>query len=128
MIQGVDNIGICVADLKRAVAFYQGLGFTKAYENDRGVTMVAGTAKLFLFQTRQSNPAPVSREFMLFGNPVGIDHISFEVEDVDRVYAEARARGVVFEGEPQDQNWGARAVRLRDPDGSNLYLLKWLQR
>ena len=53
MIKGVDNIGICVADLKRSVAFYQGLGFSRAYENDRGVTMVAGTAKLFIFQTRK---------------------------------------------------------------------------
>lgn len=90
--------------------------------------MVAGTAKLFLFQTRQSNPAQVSREFTLFGNPPGIDHISFEVEDVDRVYAGAKANGVVFEGEPRDQAWGARVVSLRDPDDNNLYLLKLLQK
>jgi catechol 2,3-dioxygenase-like lactoylglutathione lyase family enzyme len=128
MIKGVDNIGICVADLKPAVAFYQGLGFVKAYENERGATMVAGTAKLFLFPTRQSHPAPVSREFTLFGNPLGIDHISFEVEDVDRVYADAKAKGVVFQDEPRDQDWGARVVSLRDPDGNNLYLLKWLQK
>ena len=70
MIKGVDNIGICVADLKRAAAFYQGLGFTKAYENDRGVTMVAGIAKLFPFQARQTHPRPVGRKFTLFGNPL----------------------------------------------------------
>ena len=35
MIDGVDNIGICVADLKKSVEFYQALGFTKAYENAR---------------------------------------------------------------------------------------------
>jgi catechol 2,3-dioxygenase-like lactoylglutathione lyase family enzyme len=39
MIQGVDNIGICVSDLSRAVSFYEKLGFTKAYQNDRGVTI-----------------------------------------------------------------------------------------
>jgi len=128
MIKGVDNIGICVTDLKRAVRFYQDLGFTKAYENDRGVTMVAGTAKLFIFQTRNSNPAPVKRDFTLFQNPLGIDHISFEVEDVDRVHAEAKAKGLVFNGEPADQSWGARMVSLRDPDGNNLYLLKWLKK
>ena len=66
MIKGVDNIGICVRDLRQAVRFYQDLGFTKAYENDRGVTMAAGTAKLFIFRTRQSNPAPVKRDFTLF--------------------------------------------------------------
>src|SRR5215831_4414466 len=128
MIKGVDNIGICVTDLRRAVRFYHDLGFTKAYENDRGVTMVAGTAKLFIFQTRNSNPAPVKRDFTLFQNPLGIDHISFEVENVDGVYAEAKAKGLVFNGEPADQSWGARMVSLRDPDGNNLYLLKWLKK
>jgi catechol 2,3-dioxygenase-like lactoylglutathione lyase family enzyme len=128
MIKGVDNIGLCVTDLRRAVGFYQDLGFSKAYENDRGVTMIAGTAKLFVFQTRRSNPAPVERDFTLFQNPLGIDHISFEVEDVDRVYAEGKAKGLVFNGEPADQSWGARMVSLRDPDGNNLYLLKWLKK
>jgi catechol 2,3-dioxygenase-like lactoylglutathione lyase family enzyme len=128
MIKGVDNIGICVTDLRLAVRFYQDLGFTKAYENDRGVTMIAGTAKLFIFQSRRSNPAPVERDFTLFQNPLGIDHISFKVEDVDRVYAEGKAKGLVFNGEPADQSWGARMVSLRDPDGNNLYLLKWLKK
>ena len=128
MIKGVDNIGICVRDLRQAVRFYRDLGFTKAYENDRGVTMVAGTAKLFIFQTRKSNPEPVERDFTIFQNPLGIDHISLEVEDVDRVYAEAKAKGLVFNGEPADQSWGARMVSLRDPDGNNLYLLKWLKK
>ena len=128
MIQGVDNIGICGKDLKRAISFYEKLGFTKAYENNRGVTMVAGTAKLFVFQSRQSNPAPANRRFTLFDNPPGIDHISFVVEDVDRIYADARSKGVVFNSEPQDQDWGARVASLRDPDGNNLYLLRWLQK
>src|SRR6516164_4101 len=128
MIDGVDNIGICVADLKKSVEFYQALGFTKAYENERGVTMVAGTAKLFIFQTRKTNSAPVAREFSLFQNPPGIDHISFAVEDVDRLYADAKAKGIVFNSEPRDQTWGARMVSLRDPDGVNLYLLKWLKK
>ena len=69
MIQGVDNIGICAKDLKRAISFYEKLGFTKAYENNRGATMVAGTAKLFVFQSQQPNPAPANRQFTLFDNP-----------------------------------------------------------
>ena len=128
MIKGIDNIGICASDLRRAVSFYEKLGFTKAFENDRGVTMVAGGAKLFIFQTRKLNPAPVDRDFTLFQNPLGLDHISFEVEDVDRLYAEAKAMGITFNGEPKDQTWGARMVSLRDPDGNNLYLLKWLKK
>ena len=52
MIRGVDNIGICTTDVARSVAFYQNLGLTEAYRNDRGVMMVAGDAHLFIFATR----------------------------------------------------------------------------
>jgi catechol 2,3-dioxygenase-like lactoylglutathione lyase family enzyme len=128
MIKGIDNVGICVSDLKRSVAFYQQLGFSKVYENNRGATMVAGTAKLFIFQTRKATSASVGRDFTLFQNPPGIDHISFDVQDVDRTYAEAKAKGVAFNDAPEDQSWGARMVSLRDPDGNNLYLLKWFQK
>jgi uncharacterized glyoxalase superfamily protein PhnB len=62
----------------------------------------------------------------LFGNPPGIDHISFAVADVDAIYATLRAAGVVLGGPPEDQSWGARMVGLKDPDGNNLYLLQKL--
>src|SRR5262249_24202926 len=77
MVQGIDNIGICTTDLTRSVTFYERLGFSEAYRNDRGVMMAAGTVQLFLFQVRRPDPAPVGRELGLFGNPPGIAHISF---------------------------------------------------
>jgi catechol 2,3-dioxygenase-like lactoylglutathione lyase family enzyme len=126
MVQGVDNIGICTTDVERSVAFYQRLGFLEAYRNDRGVLMAAGAAHLFIFATRQSDPPPVGRELGLFGNPPGIDHISFTVADVDAMYATLQAAGVALGGPPEDQSWGARMVGLKDPDGNNLYLLQRL--
>jgi len=126
MIEGIDNIGICTTDLAKSVAFYQKLGFSQAYRNDRGVMMGAGPVGLFLFATRQGSPPPVGRELGLFGNPPGIDHISFAVADVDAFYSTLRAAGVAFGGPPEDQSWGARMVALKDPDGNNLYLLQRL--
>src|SRR5262249_34302239 len=106
------------------VTFYERLGLTKAYRNDRGVMMAAGTVQLFLFQVRRPDPAPVGRELGLFGNPPGIDHISFAVTDIDALYAKLCKAGVVLAGPPEDQSWGARMVGLKDPDGNNLYLLQ----
>jgi methylmalonyl-CoA/ethylmalonyl-CoA epimerase len=90
------------------------------------VLVAAGAVRLFIFATRQSDPSPVGRELGLFGNPPGIDHISFAVADVDAMYATLRAVGVAFDGSPEDQSWGARMVGLKDPDGNNLYLLQKL--
>jgi len=121
----VDNVGICVRDLGRSVAFYGQLGFEALSENDRGVTVARGEAKLFLFEARVGGPDP-ARELGLFGNPPGIDHVSFLVDDVDALHGELVARGLKTAGMPSDQDWGARAFGLRDPDGNNLYFLRWL--
>lgn len=68
----------------------------------------------------------MKREPSLAQNPPGLDHISFLVEDVNKLYADLKAKGVVFLGGPADQDWGARLVGLKDPDGNNLYLLQYL--
>jgi uncharacterized glyoxalase superfamily protein PhnB len=88
--------------------------------------MAAGSANLFVFATRQSNPPPVGRELGLFSNPPGIDHVSLAITDVDALYSTLRTVGVWFSGPPEDQSWGARMVGLKDPDGNNLYLLQRL--
>ena len=124
MVRGIDNIGICVTDLPRSAAFYETLGFSEAYSNDRGVMLAAGTVQLFLFASQRSDAERVGRELGVFGNPPGIDHISFAVADVDALYAKLREAGVVFGGPPEHQTWGARVVGLKDPDGNNLYLLQ----
>ncbi|HJY85178.1 MAG TPA: VOC family protein [Candidatus Binatia bacterium] len=129
MLKGIDNVGVAVTDLARSIAFYEKLGFTKGYDYEadvKGCTMTVGSAMLFLFQTKQGNLQAVKREPTLAQNPPGLDHISFLVEDVNQIYAELKAKGVAFLGEPADQDWGARLVGLKDPDGNNLYFLQYL--
>jgi len=129
MLKGIDNVGVAVTDLARSVAFYEKLGFTKGYDYEAdvtGCTMNAGSAVLFLFQTKPASPQTVKRDPSLAQNPPGIDHISFAVEDVNQIYAELKAKGVSFLGEPANQDWGARLVGLKDPDGNNLYFLQYL--
>jgi catechol 2,3-dioxygenase-like lactoylglutathione lyase family enzyme len=127
MFEGIDNIGLCVTDLTGAVAFYEKLGFAKAYESERGCTLIGNKTKLFVFQTRQANPRLPKREASLFDNSPGIDHISFLVANVDQTYAELKAKDIIFTSEPADQDWGARVLSLKDPDGNNLFFLQWLK-
>jgi methylmalonyl-CoA/ethylmalonyl-CoA epimerase len=124
MILGIDNIGLATHDLARSVDFYEKLGFVKADQNERGCTMVIGTTKLFMFPAGPQKAA-ATRATTLVGNPPGIDHISFLVDDVDRSFSELSARGIQFTSIPEDQTWGARTAVLQDPDGNNLYLLTW---
>jgi methylmalonyl-CoA/ethylmalonyl-CoA epimerase len=124
-ILGIDNVGVSVEDLGRSVRYYERLGFEKLAENDRGVTLGLGSAKLFLFQCRTKAHA-TERRLGLVDNPPGIDHVSFQVSDVDALYELFTSRGIEASGTPADQDWGARAFGLQDPDGNNLYFLRWL--
>jgi methylmalonyl-CoA/ethylmalonyl-CoA epimerase len=125
-IQAIDNVGICVTDVARSMRFYRRLGFEVLAESDRGVTLALGEAKLFLFPARPGDDRIVDRSLGLFGNPPGIDHISFLVDDVDAFHASLTADGVDAGPPPADQDWGARAFGLADPDGNNLYFLRWI--
>ena len=76
MLKSIDNVGVAVTDLACAIAFYKKLGFTKGYDyaaDVKGCTMNAGSAVLFLFQTKQANPQAVKREPSLAQNPPGIE-------------------------------------------------------
>ena len=123
-IQGIDNIGICAADLGRSVEFYDQLGAARRSENDRGVILGLGNAQLFVFHARRDGQRRDQRALGLFGNPPGIDDISFLV-DPDELYAQLRSRGVEVGPGPSDQDWDGWVFGLQDPDGVNLYFLRW---
>jgi hypothetical protein len=46
-------------------------------------------------------------------------------KDMDDQWCSTRVMGGLSSGE--GLIWGVRMVSLRDPDGNNLYLLKWLK-
>lgn len=123
MVERIDNVGIAVRDLAAAEAFYARLGFRVESRDDfPGVLMAAGQARLYLFRTNRPE-AGVRRSPELVGNPPGLDHISLWVGDVDEAYRRLKAEGVAFAAEPADQDWGARACSLHDPDGNVIFLL-----
>lgn len=122
MIRSIDNVGIATGDLGASLRFYQTLGFELEYQDEFSAMVKAGTAHLYLFAT--PNQASLSRSFDLEGNPLGIDHISLLVENVDALCGELEAQGVSLARPPQDYDWGARAACLYDPDGNCIWLLQ----
>jgi catechol 2,3-dioxygenase-like lactoylglutathione lyase family enzyme len=122
VITGLDNIGIAVTGLEKSLAFYRALGFAPEYQDGESAFVRAGTVALYLFKT--TTPAPGLRSFDLTGNPAGLDHLSFNVPDVDAACERLRAVGIRVEREPRDYEWGARAACLRDPDGTCIWLLQ----
>jgi catechol 2,3-dioxygenase-like lactoylglutathione lyase family enzyme len=122
LILGIDNVGIAARDPERLAAFYNAIGFQTTYRNERGLTLQAGQAKLFIFQSTAASG--VTRTHEVFGNPPGLDHMSLLVDDVDASY-EALRGSVEFVDAPADQEWGARAATLLDPEGNVVFLLRW---
>jgi len=48
-------------------------------------------------------------------------NVVFNCDDIEQTYAELKARGVEFLGEPQKQPWGTYAL-FKDPDGNTFCL------
>jgi glyoxylase I family protein len=126
LARGLDNVGVAVRDLDRSLAFYcDQLGLELVYRDDasRSAGVNTGTSSLYIFETTgQEGPR---RTAAYAGNPIGVDHLSFAVDDVDAAYREFQQRGISFFVEPNDADWGARVCGCLDPNGIPVYFLRW---
>jgi PhnB protein len=110
---------ICVSPATEAIAWYHdvfGAVETIRYTGDDGrighAEMRFGNAMIML-----SDPYPeldVKSPRDLGGTPVTL-HLT--VPDVDAVREKAAAAGAIIRREPEDQEYGARSMALRDPFG-----------
>jgi len=145
MLQRLFHVNICVRNMERSIKFYQDLGFTKV--NDfvlddpsvgdalglkakklRGVFMRLGedaNAPVldlveFIDPPTQGQPYPTL-------NNTGICRIAFTVDDIDRTYAELKARQIEFVA-PLKKIAGPGGATIgvvcfKDPDGTILELI-----
>jgi catechol 2,3-dioxygenase-like lactoylglutathione lyase family enzyme len=145
-VSEVVSVGMTVADMDRAVAFYtQVLPFRKIYETEatgrpweqlhgvfgarvRVVGLQLGDERLELteYLAPRGRPMPADTH----GNDRWFQHVAIIVRDMDRAYAHLRAHGVVHASTaPQrlpDWNPGAGGIRafyFRDPDDHFLEIL-----
>src|SRR5690606_31889527 len=122
MFEALDNIGVAVSDVPRAVAFYtEVLGFSGEGTEDEG-TLHLGDIYLYVFKTATQAATP-GRDADLPRNPAGIDHLSFRVPDFDAAVAELERRGVEFVAPTTGEPGSSRYRPFRDPDGNMLYVV-----
>ena len=62
------------------------------------------------------------------GKPGSAIYAFEEVGDVDAVYSDLAARGVVFIKKPQTQPWDQRTAYFTDPDGHIWEIQKWIKK
>ena len=119
----LNTVTVFVRDQERSLRFFlDQLGFSLAFDfrlpsGDRwlAVTPPDGTGMIALVA-----PTPEVAEFQLIGRPT---QISFLTEDISAKFEEWRARGVHFQGWPQDQRGGAVSNTFEDVDGNSYTLL-----
>jgi len=123
MIQLIDHIAITVRDLQETIDFYSKLGFKPTQRNETPAQIIqfleSGQARLEVFAPKETTTPPE-----LGQSDIGMKHIALMVEDVSKTYKEAKAKGVVFNGEPRRTPMGNLVVFFNDPNGILLQLLQ----
>lgn len=106
--EAISAVTVFTADMTKAVAFYEQLGFAMRYGGAETAftSFHVGTGYLNLMA---GEPPPT-----LWGRTI------IHVSDVDAMYCRALSAGLRPETEPADAFWGERYFHIRDPDGNEL--------
>ena len=105
----LNQVTLPAKHLQTSIDFYVSLGFNLIVQNDH--------------YARFENPADLST-LSLELRPDGGDgtHVYFECDDLDVRVAALKAKGIVFQSDPEDKSWLWREAWLRDPAGNGLCL------
>lgn len=118
-IERISAVTLFVADMSRALAFYEALGFALRYGgHDARFTSLDAGAGGYLNLALDADEAPERR----WGRVI------FHVGDVDALHERAVAAGIAPDGAPADAPWGERYFHVTDPDGHELSFARPLDR
>jgi catechol 2,3-dioxygenase-like lactoylglutathione lyase family enzyme len=126
LTKGLDHIGVLVKDVDRSLAFYgDTLGLKAEKRGNNGVVSL-GNCRLVLFPASAQAGDDVGRVLDVAKNPLGLDHLALEVDDIEAAIAELERRGVRFTGPLVTARTlvGARYRGFTDPDGNVLYIIQ----
>jgi lactoylglutathione lyase len=114
MFRNLDYTMIIVSDMTRSVEFYRDqLGLILKFESPDWSEFDTGTTTLALHGGGVRRDSPYSGD-----KTAGTCSIGFNVTDIDKTYAELKAKGVAFVVPPmRREGEGIRLTVCVDPDG-----------
>ena len=107
----LNQLSLPARDIAASIAFYRTLGLTLIVETPiyARFELPEGEATMSLHKT----DAKLGEE--------GV-YVYFECADLDARVAALKAKGIAFDGDPQDKRWLWREAWLTDPAGNRLCL------
>jgi methylmalonyl-CoA/ethylmalonyl-CoA epimerase len=132
LFEKIDHVGIAVADLEKALAFYRdqlGLEFKGTEEVEEQKVRVAffpvGESKIELLES--TDPAgPVGKFIEKKGE--GVHHLSFRVSDIEGKLKELKERGVALIDEQPRYGAGGAKIAFLHPKSTNGVLIELCER
>ena len=114
-----EALGVVVADIPRALAFYRRLGleFPEDAESEQHVEATLPGGLRFMLDAEDVIRSIDPEWRRPDGSSIGLAFACESAADVDAVYAELTGAGYESHKEPWDAFWGQRYALLRDPDG-----------
>ncbi len=117
-VTALSAVTLVVADMARATAFYEALGFEQLYGGAQAGFTSYRAGESYLNLQRGA----IAQTGAAWGRAI------FYVEDVDAVHAQALRAGLTPEFEPRDAPWRERYFHIRDPDGYEISFAKPIKR
>lgn len=139
MITRAHHVAIGVSDMEKALWFYRDLmGMELVMDintggplmdviqgldgsNARIVILRLGDHQVELFQYRTPEGKPLPADLRMCDR--GLVHHAFEVDDIEELYQDWKAKGIRFYSEPQRLG-SAKVVYLFDPEGVTVELIQ----
>jgi glyoxylase I family protein len=121
MVLGIEHTAIASPDVQKLAQWYvETLGFVINYNSGKTVFVKAPDGSMIEIITSEGGLAPKAMK------DAGLRHLALTVSDYDAAFAELKAKGISFLGEPI-VNAEVKVAFFADPEGNFLHIIQRLK-